>query len=715
MHHSQILSDERHLALHHLVYKECPTSSFFPPNHHHLGITLGILATPRLVVLHSNVLPEIQTTYTRQPFQKAHLDIMSNDPKAFDADIATGDPSLFAPLLQEDLTKLPPPFTICNPLLPSDFPEETEVDGHSTFLSNLQSLVDYFEQGYNDNLDRDIGLTISSSQFIRRAAQLVTAIMAGIRSTFPLADSPQFLRQLGPNKLESLKVFAEAVRSLNRYLTDPLAHDPSGWQQCLRCLKVAHISITEDDWWAQFATANQHAATARASILNATIRNFSREALLRMNKEREKAWDKIVSRTVSANPPPFDTDPHILEWIDHEAHRLKADTEARALHKAEQHTMTLFKQQKLIIKARLEEDLTLLRDETDNALDLTREQAKQELIDLKAKHKAQRATAKTDLQDENLRAARKERTTRQKKRPNPLTSAMRSRSSSIAPPTPIPMEMADDLPLPSEYQLPSEAAQDILMITEAQDGNLPTPKADIPLAPPNLNSNKPILDMLTMIQKQLECSETHLAALENPPTQPSWDTTMADPQNEDGYLHGAIDDIDYMHPTPEQLELLQQREEMEYAMYYASLDAQEQQQMDEEEHQAQTWKLMTPDKQAKATLATGGSEEQAAVQCSTPSYTGPPTGTVANPIPIPSTQSSRPAIHMGPSRVPISHLVPDQGRNPIPGLVWRPNPQQQTALPPIGGLSYASTAARRPQRTNPTLTRPSTAPTTTLP
>ena len=49
-----------------------------------------------------------------------------------------------------------------------------------------------------------------------------------------------------------------------------------------------------------------------------------------------------------------------------------------------------------------------------------------------------------------------------------------------------------------------EATQDVHMITDAQEGNSPTPKADIPLAPPNLDANKPILDMLTMIQKQLE-------------------------------------------------------------------------------------------------------------------------------------------------------------------------------------------------------------------
>ena len=158
---------------------------------------------------------------------------MSNDPKAFNTDISTGDPSLFTPLLQEHLTKLPPPFTITNPLHSSDFPEETEDDGHNTFLTDLESLVDYFEQGYNDDPDRDIGLTVTSSQFIHVATQLTAAIMAGIRSTFPLTDTPQFLRQLGPDELECLKVFTEAVGSLNKYLTDPTAQTPNSWQQCL--------------------------------------------------------------------------------------------------------------------------------------------------------------------------------------------------------------------------------------------------------------------------------------------------------------------------------------------------------------------------------------------------------------------------------------------------------------------------------------------------
>ena len=240
--------------------------------------------------------------------------------------------------------------------------------------------------------------------------------------------------------------------------------------------------------------------------------------------------------------------------------------------------------------------------------------------------------------------------------------------------------MADDLPPPSEYQLLSEAAQDVLMITEAQDGNSLTPKADVPLAPPNLESNKPILNILTMIQKQLECSETRLTALKNPAPHPTWGAMIANPQNEEGYLHGTIANIDYMDTTPEQLELIQQKEEAEYAEYYASLDAEEQQQMDDEERHVQTWKTMTPDERADAILTEGGLEEEAACQRSIPTYVNPLTGALlgdaTNPIIVPSTQSSGQTTNPGPACTPFSHLVPNQGYNPIPGLVRHPNPPQ---------------------------------------
>jgi hypothetical protein len=113
--------------------------------------------------------------------------------------------------------------------------------------------------------------------------------MKGIRLTFLLDDSPRFLRALGSDELESFKVLAEAISSLNRYFTDPTALNPEHWQQCLCCLQVAHVSIMEDDWWAHFQTANQNATATRQTILNTTVRNFSTEALRRVDADHARA------------------------------------------------------------------------------------------------------------------------------------------------------------------------------------------------------------------------------------------------------------------------------------------------------------------------------------------------------------------------------------------------------------------------------------------
>jgi hypothetical protein len=380
---------------------------------------------------------------------------MSNDNPAFDADISSGDPTLFAPLLVEDLTTLPPPFHITNPLQGPDFANREDND----FLCVLNTTNDAFSQGIIDDPKANVNCSLTRSQFIQGATQSLTAIMEGIRSSFPLSDTPVFLRELSPDELKDFKVFAEATAALNRYLTDPTAQNPNHWLQCLRCLQVAHISVTEDNWWAHFATANQHTATARTTILNTTICNFSTKALRRVDMVRIKAWDQIVMWVITANPPPADTDPHILEWIDCEAARLKADTEMKAIARADNNALTLHNRQMEVIRSRLDADLQLLRDETDKALNATRERAQQELADLQAQIRVQREITKAELLDEAACTARKDRTTCAKKQPNPLNSTTHSHSSSIALATPVPMEMANDLPPPLEYQLPSEATQ----------------------------------------------------------------------------------------------------------------------------------------------------------------------------------------------------------------------------------------------------------------
>ena len=144
---------------------------------------------------------------------------MSNDNKAFDADISTGDLLLFAPLLAEDLSTLPPPFHIANPLQGPDFANGED----NNFLTFLNTVLDTFKDGITDDPEANINSSLNCSQFIHGAAQTIATIMEGIRVSFPLNNTPGFLRSLSPDELNSLKVFTEAVASLNRYLTDPSA------------------------------------------------------------------------------------------------------------------------------------------------------------------------------------------------------------------------------------------------------------------------------------------------------------------------------------------------------------------------------------------------------------------------------------------------------------------------------------------------------------
>jgi hypothetical protein len=92
-----------------------------------------------------------------------------------------------------------------------------------------------------------------------------------------------------------------------------------------------------------------------------------------------------------------DTDPHITEWIKREAACLHTDAEKHTFACAKQKAVVLHEQQKAIIQSCLEADLTLLHNEADKALDVIRERAHQELVDLHSKHKAQREALKAGL------------------------------------------------------------------------------------------------------------------------------------------------------------------------------------------------------------------------------------------------------------------------------------------------------------------------------
>jgi hypothetical protein len=66
------------------------------------------------------------------------------------------------------------------------------------------------------------------------------------------------------------------------------------------------------------------------------IRNFSSEALHCVDAKQNRAWDQIVTRVITSNPPPFDTDPQITEWIERKAIVLQHEAERCTITRTEQ-------------------------------------------------------------------------------------------------------------------------------------------------------------------------------------------------------------------------------------------------------------------------------------------------------------------------------------------------------------------------------------------
>ena len=315
------------------------------------------------------------------------------------------------------------------------------------------------------------------------------------------------------------------------------------------------------------------------------------------------------------------------------------------------------------------------------------------MIDLRAQFKAERESLRIDLQDEETRAARKDRSARTpKRRPNPIKASAHSRSSSIAPATPVPMEMPSDQPAPSNYSLAGEGTQVVLMQLDQVPveplENSPTPKADIPLAPANANATllASIAELLKPINERLEMLEA----------------TEQYRTNHEGRIHANrnfehIDSFDYDFYNDIHEKRLAgwhiEHPREKFEDYFDLADMQD----------AKAW-----EEYAMAANEIPEKDEAGMYPFNPDAFAGDRPSqpiVVDDPTPPAVTKPSH----------DLSHLVPNQGRAPIPSLICRANPRQVNSLPTIGGSSYANRAARspttpppRPRTNNPAKPQPYT-------
>jgi hypothetical protein len=244
------------------------------------------------------------------------LDMSQDNPPDLNDGIIKFMSRIFAPMLKEDFSEHISQFAIENPLTAEAF--HMDEDGDTPF-DEINKVQDLLSDGFHPGL-----ATLTCNQWMRTATLVIAAVIDRLRSSCPDNHTPTPFADLNPDETNSLSVLGKAIGALEHYFTDPLAENLSKWQQCLRCLKVNHIEITPEHWQAQLLTCGQMTEATMFLILNKYAHNFDKEVMKWVHEKCTFAFNQVIEVVVNANPPPFEADPWITEYIERKAVDLKA-------------------------------------------------------------------------------------------------------------------------------------------------------------------------------------------------------------------------------------------------------------------------------------------------------------------------------------------------------------------------------------------------------
>jgi hypothetical protein len=178
---------------------------------------------------------------------------------------------IFLPTLHPDNYEPISPYDAIIPLTEADFLSNPSLS--LTHLSNLSLLHDIIALGFKN------GACLNREQWLRTTAQRFAIALKGFSDSCPDKPTPDFLTDLGPDEAATLNGLSTVIASFNRFFDNPTSLNPSEWDQCLRCLKVNHLTITQDHYEARLWDANQNVDVAHTTILNTKIREFKQEVI----------------------------------------------------------------------------------------------------------------------------------------------------------------------------------------------------------------------------------------------------------------------------------------------------------------------------------------------------------------------------------------------------------------------------------------------------
>ena len=287
-------------------------------------------------------------------------------------------------------------------------------------LTDLSSLHDIIAPGFKD------GARLNREQWLRTANQLFAVALKGFSDSRPDHSTPDFLTDLGPDEAAALNGLSTVVASFNKFFENPTSLNPSEWDQCLRCLKVNHLTITQDHYEAKLKDANQNIDAARMTILNTKIREFEREIVAWVDSQCQKTMNQVVEAVIGSNHPPFTTDPCIIEFIQREAEALAERPHREAIGQAKRNARQAYDAAKEQADTLHTKDLETLQEHMDKTLAEARAKSEIEIAAFKADLKAQHTQRKADLEQDAVLA----RCTPKKPRPDPINTTRSQRNVS---------------------------------------------------------------------------------------------------------------------------------------------------------------------------------------------------------------------------------------------------------------------------------------------
>ena len=146
---------------------------------------------------------------------------------------------IFTPILRDDNHDPIPPYDTIVPLTEADFSSNQSLG--LNHIKELTALHDTLTLGFGEG-------TLNRKQWLRSVAQLLASVLKGFSLSCPNTIDFNQLANLGPDEKTALATLTQVVGSFNYYFTNPTEDFPSAWQQCCCCLKVNHITITEEHW-----------------------------------------------------------------------------------------------------------------------------------------------------------------------------------------------------------------------------------------------------------------------------------------------------------------------------------------------------------------------------------------------------------------------------------------------------------------------------------